>query len=105
MSLLLLLAAALIVAPPETPRKPVTTAYHGVKITDDYRWLEDGEDPAVKSWSDAQNTAARAYLDSVPSRARLTFDGSHDFHLDAQPRGCDSLLFRRRGVHRESNGT
>jgi len=71
MSLLLLLAAALIVAPPETPRKPVTTAYHGVKVTDDYRWLEDGEDPAVKSWSDAQNTAARAYLDSVPSRARL----------------------------------
>src|SRR5689334_8928069 len=30
-----------------TPRKPVTTAYHGTSITDDYQWLENGTNPVV----------------------------------------------------------
>jgi prolyl oligopeptidase len=71
MSLVLLLAAALVVVPPKTPKKPVAASYHGVKVTDDYRWLEDDKDPAVKTWSDAQNAAARAYLDNAPGRERL----------------------------------
>ncbi len=62
--------------PPETPRVPVTDAYHGVTVEDDYRWLEDWNDPAVKKWSDAQNEYARAFLDHLPNvaaiRARVT---------------------------------
>jgi prolyl oligopeptidase len=61
---------------PETPKKPVVDVYHGVQVTDDYRWLEDGNDPAVQAWSDAENVRARAILDKLPSvneiRARLT---------------------------------
>ena len=61
---------------PNTPKKPVVDEYQGVKVTDDYRWLEDGNDPAVKAWSDAENARARAVLDNLPSvneiRARLT---------------------------------
>lgn len=52
---------------PPTPRRPVTDVYHGVEVTDEYRWLEDGHDPEVGAWSVAQNAAARAYLDSLPS--------------------------------------
>jgi hypothetical protein len=37
--------------PPATPKKPVTDAYHGVKVVDDYRWLEDINDPAVRAGS------------------------------------------------------
>src|SRR6266446_1364125 len=62
--------------PPETPKKPVTDVYHGIKVTDDYRWLEDGSDPAVQKWSDAQNAYARTFLDRLPHvaeiRARVT---------------------------------
>ncbi len=63
-------------APPTTERAPVTDMYHGVGVVDDYRWLEDGDDPKVSAWSDAQNASARAYLDNLPSvaaiRARIT---------------------------------
>ena len=54
--------------PPATPKKPVTDTYNGVTVSEDYRWLEDWEDPAVKQWSATQNTRARAYLDALASR-------------------------------------
>ncbi|MCU1275980.1 MAG: prolyl endopeptidase [Bryobacterales bacterium] len=57
--------------PPPAPKKPVTDIYHGVKVVDDYRWLEDINDPAVRAWSDAQNRDARSYLDALPMRAAI----------------------------------
>ena len=33
---------------PATPKKPVIDDYGGVKVGDDYRWLEAGADPEVK---------------------------------------------------------
>ena len=61
---------------PGTPKKPVFNEYHGVKVEDDYQWLEKDADPAVKAWSAEQNTRTRAYLDKLPDRgaiaARLT---------------------------------
>ena len=49
---------------PEAPKKPVTDTYHGIQVTDDYRWLEDDRDPAVKAWSLDQLKVTRAYLDT-----------------------------------------
>ena len=45
--------------PPDTPKHPVTDQYQGVKVTDDYRWLENWDDPAVKQWSAAENARTR----------------------------------------------
>ena len=53
---------------PATPKKPVEDEYHGVKVTDDYRWLENWDDPAVRAWSDEQNQRTRAYLDGLAVR-------------------------------------
>jgi prolyl oligopeptidase len=66
-----LLLAADAPALPETPKKPVTDAYHGVKVTDDYRWLEKLDDPAVKKWIEAQNKFSRAALDGSKSLPAL----------------------------------
>lgn len=70
------LASMLSAAPPETKKVPVTDAYHGVSVMDDYRWLEDWDQPAVQQWSNAQNAYARAYLDHLANvdaiRARVT---------------------------------
>jgi prolyl oligopeptidase len=61
---------------PVAARRPVTDEFHGVKVTEDYRWLEDWDDPEVKAWSAGQNEHARAVLDGLPAvdaiRARVT---------------------------------
>jgi prolyl oligopeptidase len=55
----------------QTPKKPVMDEYQGVKVQDDYQWLEKDDDPAVKAWSDAQNQRTRKYLDKMPDRAAI----------------------------------
>jgi prolyl oligopeptidase len=52
---------------PETIRKPEVTTYHGVQITDEYQWLENGAEPAVSRWTTAQNAATRDYLERLPN--------------------------------------
>ena len=56
---------------PPTRKTPVTDEYHGVKVVDDYRWLEDFGDPAVRSWNDEQNRYTRAVLDAIPARESI----------------------------------
>jgi prolyl oligopeptidase len=66
----LFLGAAAVAAaqPPTTAKRRVTDTYHGIQVSDDYRWLEDFSNPEVKAWSDAQNAYARKYLDSLSQR-------------------------------------
>src|SRR5580698_9589516 len=42
-------------APPSTKSIPVIDTLHGVLLTDDYRWLEDKNDPKVIEWTKAQH--------------------------------------------------
>jgi prolyl oligopeptidase len=52
---------------PPTPRRPVTDTYqNSVKVTDNYRWLENTGNPEVTTWADAQNARARTYLSALP---------------------------------------
>jgi prolyl oligopeptidase len=70
-ALLLVVGTAAAGPPVATPRRPVHDVYHGVTVTDDYRWLEKGDDPAVRAWTEAQNKAARAFLDRSPALGPL----------------------------------
>jgi prolyl oligopeptidase len=83
-SLILTLTISSLLAqapPPAAPKKPVIDTYNGVKVTDDYRWLENSDDPAVKQWTNAQNAAARSFLQALPDRDAL----SRELHQVFQP--------------------
>jgi prolyl oligopeptidase len=57
---------------PESAKKPVTDEYFGsIKVTDDYRWLEDRKDPAVAAWTAEQNRFTRSTLDALSQRKAL----------------------------------
>ena len=58
-------------SPVQTPKKPVSNEYQGVKVEDPYQWLENDDDPQVKAWSNAQNQRTREYLDQLPDRASI----------------------------------
>jgi prolyl oligopeptidase len=90
---LVLTGTALLAQPPAAQKRPVTDNYHGVTVTDDYRWLENSADPAVKAWSDAQNLTARKYLDGLPAREAV-FDELKKLYAQRSVRYRD-LKFRR----------
>lgn len=56
---------------PPTQQKSVTDDYHGIPVVDEYRWLENPEDPAVREWTQAQSRYTRSILDRIPERQRL----------------------------------
>lgn len=55
---------------PTTPQVDHVDTYHGVAVSDPYRWLEDDvrESEQVRQWVDAQNEVTSAYLDTIPER-------------------------------------
>src|SRR5271154_7077017 len=78
----LALAAALLIGsgwaaaqqsgpPPSTEKTPITDIYHGVSVVDDYRWLENWDDPKVKAWVAAQNAYTQSYVSTLRQRPAI----------------------------------
>jgi len=63
--------ATLFAQQPASPKKPVTDNYFNWKVTDNYRWLEDTKDTAVKTWLKAQADYTNAQLNKIPGRDSL----------------------------------
>lgn len=61
---------------PTTRTTDTTDTYHGVQVSDPYRWLEDPNAPETEAWVQAQNKVTFGYLNDLPGRdkinARLT---------------------------------
>src|SRR3954447_27039969 len=55
---------------PDTRRVDHEDNYHGTKVADPYRWLEDDvrTSPEVAAWVAAQNKVTDAYLKALPYR-------------------------------------
>ena len=45
--------------------------YHGTKVADPYRWLEDPDAPESRAWIDAENKVTFQFLDAIPQRAAI----------------------------------
>ncbi len=58
-------------APPQTKVNTVTDIFHGRKLDDPYRYLENGEDPATQQFGRDQYRYTRAVLDPLPGREKI----------------------------------
>ena len=66
--------ASNMLKPPAYPAtKKVTQVddYHGTKVADPYRWLEDLDTADTKAWVVAQNRLTDAYLAEIPARQKI----------------------------------
>ncbi|HET6219665.1 MAG TPA: S9 family peptidase, partial [Acidobacteriaceae bacterium] len=56
---------------PETRKDDQVDDYHGIKVEDPYRWLEDDNSAETMAWVSAQNRVTFDYLEQIPYRSRL----------------------------------
>ncbi|AZA82027.1 prolyl oligopeptidase [Chryseobacterium lactis] len=68
------------------PSFPVTEEYFGTKVVDQYRNLEDLENPSTKLWMKTQTEYTNSLLNQIPKRRyyleqRLGFDGRQGFSV------------------------
>src|SRR5213595_2058713 len=64
-------AVAQTIQYPPAPKSDVVDDYHGTKVSDPYRGLEDPDAPATRAWIEAENRLTEAYLAGIPARERI----------------------------------
>ncbi len=100
--------------PPATRQQPVTDDYFGHKVTDPYRWLEDGSSAETQQWVTQQLGFTRGILDQLPGREALharieqlleignlgetEVSGDYYFHLRRDGKQNQPVLYVRKGV-------
>lgn len=56
---------------PKTRKDDVVEDYHGIKVPDPYRWLEDPDSEETRAWVEAQNQVTFGYLNEISQRDRI----------------------------------
>lgn len=56
---------------PKPKKVEQTDDYHGTKVSDPYRWMEDSNSPDLTSWIEAENKITDSYLASIPQREAI----------------------------------
>lgn len=56
---------------PETKTVKQVDDYHGVKVEDSYRWLEDDNSVETKAWVEAENKTTYQYLSQITYREKV----------------------------------
>jgi len=81
-------------------------AYHGVKVADPYRWLEDDNAAETKAWVEEQNKVTFAYLDKIPQRdairARMTKLWNFERYSTPYERGGRYFFSKNDGLQNQS---
>ena len=111
-------------APAQVPlaeKRPLEETLHGVKIVDNYRWLEDGTSPDTQKWVEEEMSYTRSLLDPLPGRdaihKRLTellsigsisspqIGGKYYFYTRREGMQNQPVLYvREGGVERKNDG-
>ena len=56
---------------PNTPKVDQIDDYFGTKVPDPYRWLEQSDSVAVKTWVESQNEVTFTYLNQINAREQI----------------------------------
>jgi prolyl oligopeptidase len=56
---------------PAARKSDQTDDYHGVKVADPYRWLEDLDSAETRAWVEAENKLSFGFLESIPQRTAI----------------------------------
>ena len=56
---------------PTTKKVDHVDTYHGTKVPDPYRWLEDDMSKETAAWVEAENKVTFPYLEAIPYRSQL----------------------------------
>ncbi|MFZ0774485.1 MAG: hypothetical protein WCA49_13595 [Candidatus Sulfotelmatobacter sp.] len=59
------------IAYPQARRGDQVDDYHGTKLADPYRWLEDTDSAETHAWVEAENKLTFGYLDQLPHRQAI----------------------------------
>ena len=79
----------------------MTTTYHGVAVTEDYRWLEDASSPETVAWTRAQHERTISYLRSLPAyedirrRAREILEAGATSHSAVRKAGATFFALKQ----------
>ncbi len=92
---------------PVTPKLPVVDDYHGTKVTDNYRWLEDQDSEETKIWVTEQNRVTDAYFAQEKALrtaigARLTETFNFERYGVPFKRGKRVFFFKNNGLQNQS---
>ena len=79
--------------------------YHGTKVADPYRWLEDTDSAETAKWVEAENAVTREYLAKIPRRAsfkdRLLTLYNYERFNGVQRAGARYLITRNDGLQNQ----
>src|SRR5712671_7386425 len=80
---------------PAARKMEQTDSYHGVKVSDPYRWLEDDHSEETARWVKAENEVTFSYLDKIPYRAQVMkrLEQVYNYPKYMQPFRRGSLYF------------
>ena len=76
-SLVLMLGTSMTSGAAQRPTYPpakigdVSDDYHGTRIADPYRWLEDVDAADTRAWIDAENALSFGFLERIPERSAI----------------------------------
>ncbi|MGA2019105.1 MAG: hypothetical protein ABSH02_00845, partial [Candidatus Sulfotelmatobacter sp.] len=101
-------------SPPQAPIKPIADMFHGTRVVDNYRWLENGNSPETKKWVEQEMAYTRGMLDRLAGRdaihKRLTellsigsvtppvIAGRHYFYTRREGMQNQPVLYVREGL-------
>jgi prolyl oligopeptidase len=91
---------------PKTKKSEQFDDYHGTRVADPYRWLEDDNSAETKAWVEAQNKVTFAYLNQIPEREqikkRLTELWNYEKYSAPFKRGDKYFYYKNDGLQNQS---